>query len=107
GDYLNLPLRTYSNGMQLRLAFAIATIREPDVLLLDEIIGVGDADFHQKAYARLRKLVDRTRVLFVASHANNVIRELCNKAIWLSGGELVQAGDVEETLRAYEQNSQQ
>lgn len=105
GDYLNLPLRTYSAGMQLRLAFAIATLREPDILLLDEVIGVGDAEFHHKAYARLRQLVDKTRVMFVATHAHAVIRDLCNKVIWLSNGELKAAGAVEETLAAYEESA--
>ena len=107
GDYLNLPLRTYSTGMKLRLAFAIATLREPDILLLDEVIGVGDAGFFQKAYSRLQSLVRRTRVLVVASHSNAIIQQLCNKALWLRNGVLVAYGDVGEVLEAYRKDTTQ
>jgi ABC-type polysaccharide/polyol phosphate transport system ATPase subunit len=102
GDYLKMPVRTYSQGMHLRLAFAIATLREPDILLLDEVIGVGDAGFYQKAFARLLNLVQKSRILFVASHANEMIRRLCNKAIWLHKGSLIIYGDVDKVLNAYE-----
>ena len=105
GDYLNLPLRTYSSGMKLRLAFAIATLRAPDILLLDEVIGVGDAGFYQKAHARLQSLVRRSRILFVASHADLIIQELCNKVIWLRNGVLVAYGDVGEILEAYRKDN--
>jgi ABC-type polysaccharide/polyol phosphate transport system ATPase subunit len=105
GDYLNLPLRTYSSGMKLRLAFAIATLRQPDILLLDEVIGVGDAGFYQKAYSRLQSLVRLTRILVVASHADAIIRQLCNKVIWLRNGELVAYGDVGEILEAYQKDN--
>jgi lipopolysaccharide transport system ATP-binding protein len=102
GDYLKMPVRTYSQGMHLRLAFAIATLREPDILLLDEVIGVGDAGFYQKAFARLMNLVQKSRIFFVASHANEMIRRLCNKAIWLHKGNLIIYGDVDKVLNAYE-----
>jgi ABC-type polysaccharide/polyol phosphate transport system ATPase subunit len=107
GDYLKMPVRTYSQGMQLRLAFAIATLREPDILLLDEVIGVGDAGFYQKAFARLLDLVHKSRILFVASHANAIIQKLCNKAIWLHNGNLIAYGDVEAVLGAYVQGDPQ
>jgi ABC-type polysaccharide/polyol phosphate transport system ATPase subunit len=105
GDYLKLPLRTYSTGMKLRLAFAIATLREPDILLIDEVIGVGDAGFRQKAFARLQSLIRRSRILFVASHANQIIDQLCNKAIWLRNGVLVAYGDVGQVLEAYRKDN--
>ena len=101
GGYLNMPVRTYSQGMLLRLAFAIATVRDPEILLLDEIIGAGDAVFFAKAYDRLKKLVHRSRVLVVASHVDMILRQLCNKALWLQAGELVAYGDIDEVLRAY------
>ena len=101
GDYLKMPVRTYSAGMQLRLAFAIATLRKPDIFLLDEIIGVGDANFFQKAFARLEGLVRRSRILFVASHTKPIIQRICNKAIWLHNGTLVAYGEVGEVLEAY------
>src|SRR4051794_36653581 len=83
GDYLNIPVRTYSAGMLLRLSFAIATLRQPEILLLDEIIGVGDASFMAKAKARLEKIVSRAQILVVSSHSDIIIRDLCEKAIWL------------------------
>jgi ABC-2 type transport system ATP-binding protein len=101
GDYLKMPVRTYSQGMQLRLSFAIATLREPDILLLDEVIGVGDASFYQKAFARLMKLVQKSRILFVASHSDAIIRQMCNKAIWLHKGNLISYGQVDAVLEAY------
>ena len=102
GDYLGMPVRTYSAGMKLRLAFAIATVRKPDILLLDEVIGVGDANFYQKAFARLQDLVQKSRILFLASHSNAMIQQICNKAIWLHQGSLVAYGDVADVLAEYE-----
>lgn len=106
GDYLNVPVRTYSTGMMLRLAFAIATVREPDIFLLDEIIGVGDSTFFQKAFDRLKRVVSRSRILFVASHADDILRLLCNKAIWLDRGTLVKYGDFETVVAAYRATNQ-
>jgi ABC-2 type transport system ATP-binding protein len=101
GDYLSVPVRTYSNGMMLRLAFAIATLRAPDVMLIDEVIGVGDARFFDKAFARLRGVVERSSILFVASHADAILRQLCNKAIWLQNGALMAHGDIDGVIAAY------
>jgi ABC-2 type transport system ATP-binding protein len=101
GDYLKLPIRTYSNGMLLRLAFAIATVREPEILLIDEIIGVGDAGFFKKAFARLMSMVERSRILIIAAHQDDMLRRLCNKAAWLSHGNLVAYGEIEDVLKAY------
>jgi ABC-2 type transport system ATP-binding protein len=100
GDYLKVPVRTYSTGMMLRLAFAIATVRDPEILLIDEIIGVGDAGFFEKAFARLHKLVERSRILIVAAHQDATLRRLCDKAIWLSHGSLVHYADIETVLSA-------
>jgi len=100
GDYLKVPVRTYSNGMMLRLAFAIATARNPEILLIDEIIGVGDATFFDKAFTRLQKLAQRSRILMVAAHQDILLSELCDKAIWLSHGSLVRYGDIESVLAA-------
>jgi ABC-2 type transport system ATP-binding protein len=100
GDYLKVPVRTYSNGMLLRLAFAIATARDPEILLIDEIIGVGDTTFFGKAFARLQNLAQRSRILLVAAHQNDLLRLLCDKAIWLNRGNLVQYGDIHSVLAA-------
>ena len=101
GDYLNVPVRTYSTGMLLRLAFAIATVRDPEILLLDEVVGVGDATFFEKAFNRLQGIIHRSQILFLASHADDILRKICNKAIWLDHGNLIQYGEFEEVIAAY------
>ena len=101
GDYLKIPIRTYSNGMLLRLAFAIATVRDPEILLIDEVIGAGDAGFFQKAFARLLKLVERSHILMIATHQDDTLRLLCNKAVWLSHGNLMAYGEFESVISAY------
>jgi ABC-2 type transport system ATP-binding protein len=101
GDYLKIPVRTYSAGMLLRLSFAIATLRQPEILLLDEIIGVGDANFRAKAKARLSRMVSHAQILVVSSHSDDIIRDLCEKAIWLDKGGIVVFGPVNEVLAAY------
>lgn len=101
GEFLNIPVRTYSSGMLTRLSFAIATLRKPEILLLDEIIGAGDAAFMAKARARMQGLVSRSNILFVSSHSDAVIRGFCNKVAWMDRGTLVGIGEVEEMLPAY------
>src|SRR5258708_24877269 len=101
GDYLSVPVRTYSNGMMLRLAFAIATVRAPDIMLIDEVIGVGDARFFERAFARLRGVVERSSILFVASHADGILRLLCNKPVSLQNGTLMAYDDFEAVIAAH------
>ena len=101
GDYLKIPVRTYSSGMLLRLSFAIATLRQPEILLLDEVIGVGDADFMKKAQDRLQKIAGQARILVVSSHSDDIIRRLCTKAIWLTQGTVGAFGEVDAVLGAY------
>jgi ABC-type polysaccharide/polyol phosphate transport system ATPase subunit len=101
GDYLKMPVRTYSSGMLLRLAFAVSTVPQAEILLIDESIGVGDEHFFQKAYTRLHGLVSRSRILIVASHSQGLIKKLCNKALWLDGGTMVACDDVDRVLDAY------
>jgi len=102
GDYLYMPVRTYSAGMQLRLSFAMATSIDPEILLLDEAITAGDAAFMEKAAARAGALYDRARILVVASHDNSFLRGTCNRVVWLSHGRLMMDGRAEEVLGAYE-----
>ena len=101
GEYLNVPVRTYSMAMFMRLAFAIATLPEPEILLLDEVIGVGDAAFFEKAYTRLKSMARQSRILVIASHGERIIRDLCNKVLWLHNGALVEFGDVDRVFAAY------
>lgn len=101
-DFINAPLKTYSSGMSMRLAFSIATVVEPEILIVDEILAVGDAAFQQKSFQRMMELMGGgTTVLFV-SHTMKQIRELCNKVIWLDHGTLKMMGEAQVVCDAYE-----
>jgi ABC-2 type transport system ATP-binding protein len=102
GEYLRMPVRTYSAGMQLRLSFAIATSLDPDILLLDEVLAAGDAVFMIKARRRIEELMNKASLLVLASHAIPVIRQFCNKAVLLKSGRVEEFGPVETTIAAYE-----
>ncbi len=101
GDFLRMPLRTYSTGMRVRLALGVVTSIDPEILLLDEGIGAVDAAFLQKSKDRLRELVDRSGLLVFASHSDEFLRELCDTAIWMEHGQVKMQGEIEEVLRAY------
>ena len=91
-------MRTYSSGMALRVAFAVSTALTPDILLIDELIAVGDAAFASKARARIESLMDRTAILVLASHSVEILESYCNKAIRMEGGRVVAAGSVREVV---------
>ncbi len=101
GDYLAMPMRTYSAGMRLRLALAVSTCFDPEILLMDEWIGMGDAHFLEKAKGRMERFVGRSSILVIASHSEALIERLCNKAVLLDQGEVKAIGPVEEALTAY------
>jgi ABC-2 type transport system ATP-binding protein/lipopolysaccharide transport system ATP-binding protein len=98
GQYLSLPVRTYSAGMMLRLAFAVSTCIEPDILLMDEWVLAGDAQFQEKANQRVEAFVDRSNILVLASHSDDMIRRWCNKVIRLEQGQIVAAGRTPEAI---------
>jgi ABC-type polysaccharide/polyol phosphate transport system ATPase subunit len=102
GEFIDNPIRAYSSGMRSRLAFAIATNIDPDVLIIDETLGVGDAPFRKKCEARMKHLIDNARAIILVSHSNATIRKLCNKALWLNKGEVQAYGVVDEVVRRYE-----
>ncbi|MGF6765502.1 ABC-type polysaccharide/polyol phosphate transport system ATPase subunit [Paraburkholderia sp. GAS33] len=102
GDYLDLPLRTYSSGMRVRLAFAVSTAVDAEILLLDEVMGVGDASFMQKAKDRLADLHSRAEIVVLAMHSNSEIRKVCNKALWMERGHVRAFGLVEDVVSQYE-----
>lgn len=98
GDYLHMPVRTYSTGMMVRLAFAVSTSIDPDIVLIDEVIGAGDAEFMKKAHEHLDSLLDQSSIVIIASHTNDLIRKFCNKAIVLEGGRVKYVGNVEDAI---------
>lgn len=101
GDYLNLPVRIYSSGMTTRLAFATITAMNSDILLMDEIIGTGDAAFMEKAEKRLNEFMNRSKIIVLASHSDSVIKRFCNKALLLEHGRITSHGSVDEVLSVY------
>jgi ABC-2 type transport system ATP-binding protein len=101
GDFLSMPLRTYSTGMRVRLALGVVTSIDPEILLLDEGIGAVDAAFLEKARDRLSDLVARAGLLVFASHSDEFLRELCTSAIWMEHGQVKQQGSLKEVLVAY------
>ena len=105
GPYLHLPMRTYSSGMTLRLAFAISTTRAPDILLMDELISVGDADFSARAKARIESLIGNSHIMVLASHDPAMLRRYCNKAIVLESGSIVGEGSMDEAFAIYDDRS--
>jgi ABC-type polysaccharide/polyol phosphate transport system ATPase subunit len=102
GDYLDLPIRTYSSGMRVRLAFAISTAVDAEILLLDEVMGVGDASFMHKAQQRLADLHERSEIVVLAMHSNQEIRRTCNKVLWMDNGSVRMFGETEAVVTAYE-----
>lgn len=101
GDFVDMPLRTYSTGMHLRLAFAVSTIVRPEILLMDEWLSVGDEGFKHKAEKRLTELVESTNILVIASHSRDLVMHTCNRVIWLEHGKIRMDGDPNSVCHAY------
>lgn len=104
GQFIEVPIRNYSSGMLARLAFSVASVVNPEILIVDEILSVGDAGFQEKSRKRMLELMGGgTTVLFV-SHSLDQIREMCNRVVWLEHGRIKMSGKTEEVASAYEQN---
>jgi lipopolysaccharide transport system ATP-binding protein/teichoic acid transport system ATP-binding protein len=101
GDFIDLPVRTYSSGMRQRLAFSVAVNMNPEILLIDEALSAGDARFKVKAQAKMRELMETAHTMVLVSHALSSIRDLCNDAIWLDHGKLMMHGDPSDVVDAY------
>ncbi len=101
GDFLDVPFRTYSSGMQMRLAFATSTAVRPEILIMDEWLSTGDEDFKERANQRMKELVESTHILVLASHSKALLEKNCNRIIWLEHGKVKMDGDPKEILPAY------
>jgi lipopolysaccharide transport system ATP-binding protein len=101
GDYINLPVRIYSSGMLLRLAFSVSTSITADILIMDEWLSVGDGSFGERASKRLQELVDNSDILVIASHTRSLIEETCNKVVWLEHGVIKKVGPASEVVPEY------
>ena len=103
-EHLDVPLRAYSSGMVARLAFATATDEKSEVLLVDEVLSVGDSDFKVKSKARMRELIESGAAVVLVSHDMDAVRELATRAVWLEAGHVKMIGNPEEVVAAYEAN---
>ena len=101
GEFIDMPMRTYSSGMSARVGFSVAVHMKPDILMIDEALSTGDAKFREKANAKMAELRESARAMFLVSHGLGSIKEMCNEAIWLNKGELMMRGEPDEVIDAY------
>lgn len=104
GEFLNMPLRTYSAGMRARLAFGVATCKRPDIVIIDEGIGAGDAHFIEKANQRLERFLNDANIMIMASHSNTLLEKFCNKCLYMKNGKALFLGDLKEGLAMYQKD---
>jgi teichoic acid transport system ATP-binding protein len=100
-EFMDMPMRTYSSGMYGRLAFSVAVNMDPDILLIDEALSVGDARFRRKSFEKMRELCQQARTIVLVSHSMGSIKDLCDDAVWMHKGELRRWGEAEEVVDAY------
>ena len=104
GDFIDRPVSTYSSGMYSKLAFSITAILETDIILIDEVLSVGDRRFKKKSYKKMKSLIsDKERTVVIVSHNNQSLRDLCTKVLWINEGEMVMIGETNEVLNKYEE----
>ncbi len=104
GEFLELPIRHYSPGMLVRLAFSVATAIEPEILLIDEILSAGDMAFQTKALGRMKQLLDQANLIVIVSHDMDTLARLCSQLIWMDHGRVHCIGDADEVLKAYNEH---
>jgi len=100
-DFLDMPIKNYSSGMQARMAFAVATVVKPEILIVDEVLSVGDAAFQRKCETRIHEMLQNATTLLLVSHSSSMVQSLCEKALWLRAGEAVMSGSAKEVCAAY------
>lgn len=105
GAFIDAPLRAYSSGMVVRLGFAVATEVDPDILIIDEVLAVGDEPFQRKCLARMEAFRERGTTILFVSHALDMVRRICDRAIWVDGGRVRQSGAVDDVIRAYREDT--
>ncbi len=104
GDFMDKPVKTYSSGMYSKLAFAITAILETDIMLIDEVLSVGDAQFKEKSYNKMKELIsDENRTVIIVSHNLDTIQELCDEVLWINDGDFMEMGPVEEVIPKYKE----
>lgn len=104
GKFIDMPVKTYSSGMHSKLAFSITAILETEIMLIDEVLSVGDAKFKKKSYAKMKELIlNRNRTVVIVSHSESTLRDLCDRVMWMHDGEIKRIGDPTEVLEEYQE----
>lgn len=102
GDFIDRPVRTYSSGMYSKLSFAVTAILETDIMLVDEVLSVGDERFRKKSYRKMEELMMGNRTVLIVSHATDTLKKFCNEVLWMDGGKFMELGPTEEVLGRYD-----
>lgn len=102
GDFIERPVRTYSSGMYSKLSFAVTAILDTDIMLVDEVLSVGDEHFRQKSYKKMEELILSDRTVLIVSHATDTLKKFCDKVLWINDGQFMKLGDTEEVLKEYD-----
>ena len=102
GDFIERPVRTYSSGMYSKLSFAVTAVLDTDIMLVDEVLSVGDEHFRQKSYKKMEELMRSDRTVLIVSHATNTLKEFCDQVLWINDGKFMKLGDTEEVLDEYD-----
>jgi len=101
GQFIDMPVRTYSSGMYSKLSFAVTAILDTDIMLVDEVLSVGDEHFRQKSYNKMEELMLSGRTVLIVSHATDTLKKFCDRVLWINDGKLIMLGDTEEVLKKY------
>ena len=102
GDFIERPVRTYSSGMYSKLSFAVTAILDTDIMLVDEVLSVGDEHFRQKSYNKMEELMLSGRTVLIVSHATDTLKKFCNQVLWINDSKFMKLGDTEEVLEEYD-----
>lgn len=103
GDFIDRPVRTYSSGMYSKLSFSVTAILDTDIMLVDEVLSVGDERFRKKSFKKMEELMMSDRTVLIVSHATDTLKKFCNKVLWINDGKYMQMGPTEEVLEAYDE----
>lgn len=106
GDFIDRPVRTYSSGMYSKLSFSVTAILDTDIMLVDEVLSVGDEHFRKKSFKKMEELMMSDRTVLIVSHATNTLEQFCDKVLWINDGHFMQLGETKEVLAAYDESMQ-
>ncbi|RKI88671.1 ABC transporter ATP-binding protein [Parablautia intestinalis] len=106
GDFIDRPVRTYSSGMYSKLSFAVTAILDTDIMLVDEVLSVGDEKFRKKSFKKMEQLMQSDRTVLIVSHATNTLEQFCNRVLWINDGQFMMIGETDTVLAAYNESMQ-